>query len=156
MVYSLQLLVLRVRLRQARRAAVRRLVHLLRTAWRGLPGLLRWIRSVLLVPLWLSFELYIRTWERLERRMRGRSTLQVRSWHRALFCLAVSLTAWQAGMLLVSGASLSEWTMIFSAAHGVAVCIWWKRGVRWFRAVLGVRPVRSASANPWAGLDLGN
>lgn len=120
----------------------------------GLAGL-RWLRAVWLTPLWLSFELAITLWEYFEAHSGGKWHL--RTWQRALWWLALAL-AMDLG-LVVFGAHVpvSEGLLLLCAGHGVILFVTWKRGARWFRRMLGVRPVRpSKGTNPYEGLDLGN
>lgn len=122
----------------------------LRDFQRHLPGRLRYLRSLLLSPLAISFEVDLISWEHLEKRFEKQYHYRLRNYHRALFCLALSLTLWQAVLLIITGWSLSGWTIVLSLAHALLVQIFWKRGARYFRRLLGVRPLRSG------GLDLGN
>jgi len=118
-------------------------------------GALRWFRSVLLAPLWISFELYIALWDYLERRNHGKYRLRL--WHRSLFCLALSCTVGLAVLLVITGLSVNEGTFLFSGVHGLALFLTWKRGARWLRKMLGARPMRPMNSNnAYEGLDLGN
>ncbi len=122
-----------------------------------LPVLLRWIGSIVFAPLWISLELYILAWRRLEHELQARNKIRLHSWQRAVFCVTLSLTVGQAALLVITGASVSDTTFLLALVHGFAAAIVWKRGLRWSRKILGVRPVRAANSDdPYAGLDLGN
>jgi hypothetical protein len=74
-----------------------------------------------------------------------------------LFCMALSLTLGLVISVAVLGWSVSQATVLASGAHGLAVFLTWKRGARWFRKILGVRPLRPLNSDhPHDGLDLGN
>lgn len=121
------------------------------------PQLARWLRDLLLAPFWIMFEFTILAWEALERAAQQRWKMRARTYHRALFCVGLSLTTGQAALLVITGVRLSEWTFLFSVLYGLLVFFAWKRGARFLRKILGVRPVRSRDADhPFAGLDLGN
>lgn len=120
-----------------------------------LVGASRWLGSVLLAPLWISFEVYVMLWESIGRRMNGKRRL--RTWQRGLFCLALSLLLGLGVFTLTVGWSASPLTLGLSVLHGVMVFVVWKRGARWLRKILRVRPVRPVSPkDAYAGLDLGN
>lgn len=147
---TFQFYVLWFRIQRFVRAGARPTGVHLREIRRGLPGLFRWLRSLFLSPLAISFEVNLLAWERLEKRIEKRYHYHLHGWHRTLFCAALSLTLWQAVLLIITGGSLSGWTFVFSIAHGLAIQIFWKRGARYFRHLLAVRPLRNG------GLDLGN
>lgn len=105
-----------------------------------------WLRSVLLFPLWVSFEIPIALWSELRHRASHRLGIRLHSWQRLLFCLALSLIGVQFVFLLVIGAHLSLWTILLCAGHGLAVQFLWKKGTRWFHQILSVRPVLYADA----------
>lgn len=128
----------------------------LRSVGRRVPRILRWLLSVMFTPLALSFEVYLAAWTRLDRRAQARGGVPLRSWHRALFCLTLSLTVWHALLLLGTGWALSTWTVGFCVVHGLVIFALWKRGVRWGRQILGVRPVRPKNpAHAYDNLDFG-
>jgi hypothetical protein len=138
------------------RASVPALTRFRARAVIGIPGFLRWMRSILILMLWISFEAYIWGWEIIKRRAGKSLGQQANGWQRLVYCLALSLTGGQFVLLLLTRAHLSIWTMLLCAAHGLAVHIFWHRGVRWCKQQLGVRPTRGFDPqNPFAGLDLG-
>ena len=124
---------------------------------REAPRLGRWLRSLCFAPIWISFEISIHAWELLEGKAQARWKMRLRSYHRALFCVMLSLTAGHALGILITHLSMSEWTLAISMLYGLALFAGWKRSARWLRNTLGVRPARSHDPhNPYAGLDLGN
>lgn len=154
---TFQLYLLWFRFLRVVRASARTFIGESRELQRRLPGMLRWLRALWLMPLWISFELYILAWERLEQYALTKYHHRLHWWQRGIFCLALSLTAWHVFVLQVTGWSLSERTVWISLVHGFALFLLWKRGARALRQVLGVRPVRPTDTrNPYAGLDLGN
>ncbi len=73
-----------------------------------------------------------------------------------IYCLLLSLVGGELLLALIGHFQLSGWTLLFCTGHGLAVAIFWKRGVRWCEQRLRVRPARSFDpAQPYAGLDLG-
>jgi hypothetical protein len=138
------------------RASVRAFIRLAAQFVAGLPACLRWLRSAALFPLWLSFEAYVAGWEWLEREGKRRWNLEVRDRHYLLYCLALSLTVTQTFCLRWVHAGPSSASVLLSIAHGLATYLFWKRGRRWCRQLIGVRPRRYYDlANPHAGLDFG-
>jgi hypothetical protein len=74
---------------------------------------------------------------------------------RLAYCLGLSLTGVQFVLVPLTRTPVSGWSMLFCAAHGLAVHVFWTRGVRWCKLRLGVRPPRSYDpARPFAGLEL--
>lgn len=108
---------------------------------RSVRSCLRWLRSVFLFPLWISFEIPIALWDELEYRASRTWGMHLLSWHRFLFCLVVSLTVVQFGCLRLSGAHLGPFTVLLSGAHGLALQFLWRKGARWCEQILGVRPI---------------
>lgn len=143
------------RIQRALRLMARRITGRSAAIGPRLVGAFRWLGSVLLAPLWTSFEAYVMLWESLERRTNGKHHL--RTWQRGLFCLALSLLLGLGVFPLAMGWSASPLMLGLSVLHGVLVFVAWKRGARWLRKILGVRPVRPLNPNNvYAGLDLGN
>lgn len=138
------------------RKTVRSLTPLRGEIWQRSLAALCWLRAVALTPLWVSFEIYILAWDYLERRVSARYHQKLHAGHRALFCLVTSLVGCQALLVIVSGLYVSEVTVIVSAVHALVIFIFWKRGARWCRTILGARPLRPTSRNPYEGLDLNN
>ena len=113
-------------------------------------SLRRWARTVLIGPLWISFEAYAAIWNCIQPR-----SLTLRK-HRAGLCVVLSLTF---GHLLLwsIGMRPSIWTVCLCAVHGVVVHWRWQGGLRWCRWQLRIRPSRFVDLErPFAGLDLGN
>ncbi len=117
----------------------------------------RWLWTILLAPVYISFEVYMATWAFWVRRTNINAGLQSDGWQRGLFCLVLSLTLGQGILLTLTRMPCSTWSFLVCGMHGVAVHVLWKRGQRWCRQQLGIRPTRSANPNkPWDALDFGN
>lgn len=122
-----------------------------------LRSILREVRAGLLLPLWLSLELFILAWEYVEGQVWQRFHAQLRTWHRGLFCIALSLCARQVFLLLIPGFLFQESSLVLALVSAMAIFLLWKRGARWCRSILGVRPLRRPSKkDQYGGLDLGN
>jgi hypothetical protein len=117
----------------------------------------RWLRAVLILYLWISFEGEMHGWALFQREAAKRLAWQTRGWHRFVYCLMLSLAGGQVSLALGMHSGPNMGTFLLCAAHGAAVHIFWQRGVRWCKQILGVRPSRSSDpTKPYAGLDLGN
>lgn len=115
---------------------------------------LGWLRSVLIFPLWISFELPTALWNELERRASSSWSIRLRGWHRFLFCIVLSLTGVQVGLLLLAGVQLAAWTVLLSAGHGLALHLLWRKAARWGGQIMGARPVLYADdQEAFANLD---
>ncbi len=145
------------RIHRALQEQMFRLGRLQVRARRNWPGFVLWLRSLLIFPLWLSFEAYIAGWTFLERHLDSRASRESLFLQRLAFCLLASLTAGQFVLLMWAQVQPSLWTVALSASHGLAVHFFWERGRKWCLRQAGFWPPRAIDPqNPYAGLDFGS
>lgn len=131
-------------LRMGRRSVllhIRRLVH-------RLPHVLEGCQRVCVSPLWFTFETCVLAWAGLARWVQARYGYQLREWHRLSFCLALSLSLGHVLLRYTVGWVVSGGSLVLLGGYGLAVFYFWKRGARWGRQILEIRPM------PGDALDL--
>jgi hypothetical protein len=112
-------------------------------------------RDLLVWPLYLSFELYIRAWEFCEEAALQWNR-QLRRWHRLALCVVLSLSGGLLWWMLAHDAP-SLWRLGACLGHAAGMNLAWKRGRRWCRRQLGLRPrVYDDPKQALASIDLGN
>ena len=119
-------------------------------------GAFRWISTILIGLLWVSFEGYTRAWKFLQPILEDISGRQLKNGHRALFCVIVSLIVGNSLLLRFTPNPLTFWSFLFWVIHGLAIHAYWDQGARWCRRRLGLRSTRYDPERPFDGLDLGN